>query len=201
VGLGHAANQLVRSYSLGMRGRLSLANALLGEPALLVLDEPTNGLDPAGIREMRDLIRALPGLGVTVLLSSHLLAEIEQVASHIGILAGGKMRFSGSIKALKAEARATIPPTISVRFPSGAVHAHIQALTVAQVEHAGAFLKDNTLFVPLAGDDMTGETVASNLGALLWRNGIAFHHLSINSNSLEDLFFALTEGATTGDAA
>jgi lantibiotic transport system ATP-binding protein len=87
VGLTDAANRTAQEYSLGMKGRLSLASALLHEPELLILDEPTNGLDPQGIREIRDLIRTLPALGITVLVSSHLLAEIEQIATHVTLIA------------------------------------------------------------------------------------------------------------------
>ena len=103
VGLVADANRLVREYSLGMRQRLGLALALLGSPDLLILDEPTNGLDPAGIHEMRDLIRRLPAEhGVTVFLSSHLLAEVEQVAGFIGIIHEGRMVFQGSLAELRA---------------------------------------------------------------------------------------------------
>ena len=96
VKLEEAAKRLVKHYSTGMKQRLGLAIALLGQPELLILDEPTNGLDPAGIHEMRDLIVRLPeALGITVFLSSHLLGEVEQVASHIGIIQRGKQVFQG----------------------------------------------------------------------------------------------------------
>ena len=103
VRLESAARRLVRDYSLGMRQRLALALALLGDPALLILDEPTNGLDPAGIQEMRALLKTLAvERGITVFLSSHLLSEVEQIASHIGILAHGKLVFQGTLEALRA---------------------------------------------------------------------------------------------------
>ncbi|HEX3582062.1 MAG TPA: ATP-binding cassette domain-containing protein [Thermoanaerobaculia bacterium] len=102
VGLDDDANRLVREYSLGMRQRLGLALALLGSPELLILDEPTNGLDPAGIHEMRDLIRRMPAEhGVTVFLSSHLLAEVEQIAGFIGIIHKGRMVFQGPLAELR----------------------------------------------------------------------------------------------------
>ena len=98
VGLHDAANRLVRTYSMGMRQRLGLALALLRDPELLILDEPMNGLDPAGIHEMRDLLRRLPETtGVTVFLSSHLLSEVEQVATHVGIIREGRLTFEGSL--------------------------------------------------------------------------------------------------------
>jgi ABC-2 type transport system ATP-binding protein len=103
VGLEKDANRLVRGYSQGMRQRLGIALALLPVPELLILDEPTNGLDPAGIHEMRELIRRLPEEeGVTVFLSSHLLAEVEQVATRIGIIDKGRVIFEGSPDELRA---------------------------------------------------------------------------------------------------
>ena len=111
VKLEEDANRLVRGYSMGMRQRLGIALALLNEPDLLILDEPTNGLDPAGIREMRDLISRLPQeQGITVFLSSHLLSEVEQVATHIGIINQGRMLFQGTLDDLHARRRETGEP-------------------------------------------------------------------------------------------
>ncbi len=105
VGLGPYGDRLARKYSLGMKQRLGLAGALLGRPPLLILDEPTNGLDPAGIHEIRELIKALPGqTGCTVLLSSHLLSEVELMADRMGILNRGRLLFEGSLPQLRQEA-------------------------------------------------------------------------------------------------
>lgn len=105
VGLLEFKDRLVRKYSLGMKQRLGLAMALIGKPPLLILDEPTNGLDPAGIHEMRQLIKSLPKLyGCTVMISSHLLSEVEQLADHIGILNHGHLLFEGSMDTLRAYA-------------------------------------------------------------------------------------------------
>lgn len=105
VGLTPFASRQAKKYSLGMKQRLGLAGALLGHPPLLVLDEPTNGLDPAGIHEIRSLIRSLPKrFNCTVLVSSHLLSEIERMADHIGILNHGRLLFEGSIQQLKEKA-------------------------------------------------------------------------------------------------
>lgn len=84
-------------FSMGMRQRLGIALALLNHPKLLILDEPTNGLDPLGIQELRELIRSFPEQGMTVILSSHILSEVEQIADHIGIIAGGRLGYSGAI--------------------------------------------------------------------------------------------------------
>ena len=101
VGLSEFGNRLAKKYSLGMKQRLGLASALLGEPPVLILDEPTNGLDPAGIHEIRTLIKSLPKrYDCTVLISSHMLSEIELLADDIGILNHGKLLFEGMVPAI-----------------------------------------------------------------------------------------------------
>lgn len=101
VRLESQAEKKVRAYSLGMKQRLGIASAMLAFPKLLILDEPTNGLDPSGIQEIRDLIRSLPKkYGMTVIVSSHLLSEIDQMADDIGIIAKGRMMFQGSLETL-----------------------------------------------------------------------------------------------------
>ncbi len=101
VRLDRQSNKKVSAYSLGMKQRLGLASALLAFPRLLILDEPTNGLDPAGIQEMRELICTLPAqYGMTVIVSSHLLSEIDQMAQDIGIIANGKLMYQGTLDTL-----------------------------------------------------------------------------------------------------
>ena len=105
VGLTEFGDRLAKKYSLGMKQRLGLAGALLGRPPILILDEPTNGLDPFGIHEIRNLIKSLPGLyDCTVLISSHMLSEIELIADDIGILDHGRMLFEGSLDELRKNA-------------------------------------------------------------------------------------------------
>ena len=105
VGLSAFGGLLAKKYSLGMKQRLGLAGALLGRPPILILDEPTNGLDPSGIHEIRNLIKSLPGLyNCTVLISSHMLSEIELMADHIGILNHGHLLFEGSLDELRQSA-------------------------------------------------------------------------------------------------
>lgn len=112
VGLAPYQKRLAKKYSLGMKQRLGLAGALLGKPPLLILDEPTNGLDPAGIHEIRTLIRSLPQkYDCTVLVSSHLLSEIELMADDIGILNHGRLLFEGTVHGLQTKAQAAGLPT------------------------------------------------------------------------------------------
>ena len=102
VGLREFGDRLAKKYSLGMKQRLGLAGALLGRPPILILDEPTNGLDPSGIHEIRNLIQSLPGLyDCTVLISSHMLSEVERIADDVGILNHGRLLFEGSMEALR----------------------------------------------------------------------------------------------------
>jgi ABC-2 type transport system ATP-binding protein len=178
VGLNDAANRLVREYSLGMRQRLGLALALLGEPELLILDEPTNGLDPAGIHEMRDLLRRLPEEhGVTVFLSSHLLAEVEQTAGFIGIIHEGRMVFEGSLAELHATQKRRL--RIGVQTP----------------EKAAPFLRDRGFEARTEDKLVSVETEdAEGINRLLVENGYGVFQLSIEQDSLEDIFLTLTGG-------
>ncbi len=106
VGLSEFGDRLAKKYSLGMKQRLGLAGALLGRPPILILDEPTNGLDPSGIHEIRDLVKSLPDLyDCTILISSHMLSEIELMADDIGILNHGRLLFEGSLDDLRHSAR------------------------------------------------------------------------------------------------
>lgn len=97
VELKDTGKKPVSQFSMGMKQRLGIAIALLGYPELLILDEPTNGLDPIGIQELRELIRSFPEKGITVILSSHILAEVSQLVDHIGIISGGELKFQGEI--------------------------------------------------------------------------------------------------------
>ena len=97
VDLTHTGKKKAGAFSLGMKQRLGIAIALLGEPKLLILDEPTNGLDPVGIRDLRKLLKSFAGQGITVLVSSHILSEIQQTADHIGILSHGRLEYEGPV--------------------------------------------------------------------------------------------------------
>lgn len=97
VGLKNTGKKLASQFSMGMKQRLGIAIALLGNPELLILDEPTNGLDPIGIQELRELIRSFPERGITVILSSHILTEISQIVDHVGIISDGELRYQDEI--------------------------------------------------------------------------------------------------------
>ncbi len=175
-----AADRLVRGYSTGMRQRLGLAGALMGHPKLLILDEPTNGLDPAGIQEMRHLLRGLPeAFGVTVFLSTHLLNEVEQIATQIGIINKGKLIFQGSPEKLQTKLSGNA--ILQVDNPNRAR----QILTGMgwQVGQNG----DHSLSI--VSRDM--QTLAK-ANAQLVAQGIEVYHLSQEKRSLEEIFLSLT---------
>jgi ABC-type multidrug transport system ATPase subunit len=182
VKLAQDAHRRVREYSMGMRQRLGLALALLNKPRMLIMDEPTNGLDPAGIHEVRDLIRRLPAeFGATVFLSSHLLSEVEQIASHIGIIHQGKLLFQGTLAELQAQRREHL--TIGVNQPELAMRCLTAAGWSAQSR------EDGLLAVYAATHD-----AAARINSLLVSQGFEVFHIALAQASLEDIFLALTNG-------
>jgi len=182
VNLEDAAHRQVDEYSLGMRQRLGLALALLGEPDLLILDEPTNGLDPAGIQEMRELLRRLAREdGVSVFLSSHLLSEVEQLASQVTILDRGRCLFQGPLTALGAERRNRI--LVGVDRP-------VEAAALLSAEGWCAELAGETLRVAGSGREARGRICRSLIEA-----GFGVHDLGEEISSLETAFLELTEGS------
>ncbi len=178
VGLEHRSLHLVRTYSLGMKQRLGLALALLGQRELLLLDEPMNGLDPAGMSEMRSLIRDLPGAhGVTVVLSSHLLAEVDQVATHVGILSQGEMVFQGPASSLDRLRRPRL--SIGVDRPDAA------SSRLAERGWAADFVEERLV--------LTGDVDAAAVNRMLVESGHAVSHLAVESATLEDVFLSMTK--------
>lgn len=176
VGLADTGKKLAGQFSLGMKQRLGLAAALLGNPKLVLLDEPTNGLDPEGIHEMRALVRRLPQThGTTVLVSSHLLSEIEQMANQVGIINRGKMVWQGSLQELRACAKRQL------------------AFRTTDNQRAsvllGAIKQDGWLLTSFA-DDVT----VARLSLALARADIGVVRIEERSESIEDLFLAFTEG-------
>jgi len=188
VKLAQDANRRVREYSLGMRQRLGLALALLNKPKLLILDEPTNGLDPAGIHEMRDLIRCLPEeIGSTVFLSSHLLSEVEQLATHIGIIHEGSLLFQGTLAELQAQRQEHL--TIGVK---GLERVEQMDKAIRCLNAAGwnaQAQNDGFLIVPTASRD-----AAAQINSLLVKHDFEVFHIALAQASLEDIFLTLTNG-------
>ena len=173
VGLTDAADKHAGAYSLGMQQRLGLAAALLGDPRVLVLDEPGNGLDPQGIRDLRDLLRTRAANGDTVFVSSHLLAEVEHLADEVIVLDRGKLVTTGALSDLQKAGT-------SVRTPSPEPLKQIleAAGGTVQIREQGALL-------------VRGLSI-SEIGDRACAAGIALHELSAQSGSLEDLFLGWT---------
>ena len=174
----------VAHYSLGMKQRLGLAAALLGYPRLLILDEPTNGLDPAGIQEMRELIQSLPGrFGMTVVVSSHLLSEIDQIADTVGIIREGELVFQDTLAALHGRSR----HHLALRTTNNAVARNLLAQQdVACTEEAGY------LILPILSDEL-----AAQLTQFLARQRLGIVRLEERQKSLEDIFLELTGKAAS----
>jgi ABC-2 type transport system ATP-binding protein len=178
VGLTAAAKKRFRNYSLGMKQRLAIASALLMPRDLIVLDEPSNGLDPQGTREVRALVRQIAADGITVFVSSHLLAEVEQVSTHVGVMRLGKLVFQGEL----AELRRTAAPRVEVR--------------TGDVEAAAAILVKLGLADPTTTADLVtaelGDLAPEKITAELVHSGVGVRGLSVVAPSLEDLFVGLT---------
>jgi ABC-2 type transport system ATP-binding protein len=176
VELQDAANRRVKGYSLGMRQRLGLAAALLGDPELLVLDEPANGLDPEGVRWLRDFLRRFASQGRTVLISSHVLAEVAQTVDQVLIINHGRLVVESSLDQLTARVggsvRVRTPDAVQLR--QALAHANLQ--TAATTDHA------------LLVHGATSERV----GDIAFAAGIPIHELLTEGSSLEEIFLELT---------
>ncbi|MCY9590847.1 ABC transporter ATP-binding protein [Paenibacillus chitinolyticus] len=178
VRLTKEAKRPVKGYSLGMKQRLGIAAALLGSPELLVLDEPTNGLDPSGILEIRELIKSMPQqYGVTVLVSSHLLSEVDQMASRVGIISGGSMIFEDTIESLRKRAGGQI--RIAVDAPQ-------QALRTVASAGCFAVADESSLLLEEAPDEKIAQVVAGLVQA-----GHSVYRVEEKKKSLEDFFLDL----------
>ena len=182
VGLTVRSKDPFAKYSLGMKQRLAIAGAMLGNPDLVILDEPANGLDPAGMREIRDIIRSLASQGKTIFVSSHLLHEVEQTCTHVAIIKKGRIVMQGSLDSL--------------------VGGH----TIAAVRsddmdalHAALTAYPDATSVERDKDEMTVELTSADLAALnryLASHGIYVSYLAPRKQSLEDVFMELTGDAT-----
>ena len=189
VHLTQDRNRRVGQYSLGMKQRLGIAMALLGSPKLLILDEPTNGLDPAGIQEMRSLIASMPQTtGATVLISSHLLGEIEQMVDQVGILNHGRLLFEGSLQQLQKHSRGGILLRVLDAPKAAAVLQQQGVKTAAPAD------QPDTLQLPPLPDEALAALVCT-----LAESGVGVVGLTAQTKSLEDIFLSLTQ--TSGEVA
>jgi ABC-2 type transport system ATP-binding protein len=177
VGLTSAADRRVKGYSMGMRQRLAIAAALLGDPAVLILDEPTNGLDPPGIRWVRDLVRAQAAQGRAVLISSHLLAEVAQSVDDVVVIAGGRLRGAGPLHRVLGGSEET--------FVRSAAASRLAELVADATPGAGV--------VSDGADGLVVSTLSpAHVGAVAARHGVPLIELRPHQPSLEDAFLALT---------
>nr|WP_299384368.1 ABC transporter ATP-binding protein [Allomuricauda sp.] len=180
VGLWDRKDSKFRTYSLGMKQRLAIASALLNDPEILILDEPTNGLDPQGIHQIRQIIKKIAGQGTTILLASHLLDEVEKVCSHVVILRKGEKLYSGPVDGMLA----------SYGFFE---------LRTAQMEKLEDFLEKSASFGKITRENGTltaylkQEMDAEELNKLLFEKGLVLSHLVKRKESLEEQFLALTK--------
>jgi ABC-2 type transport system ATP-binding protein len=178
VGLSAAAGKRYRNYSLGMRQRLGIAAALLRPRDLLVLDEPTNGLDPQGTREVRHLIRQLGDEGVSVFVSSHLLSEVEQICTHVGVMSVGRMVWQGSLAALAAEQQARVRVVSATPAAAAGVLTGLGLEAVSTVDgEARAVL---------------GAVAPEHVVEALVAAGVGVRGFAVDRPSLEDVFVGLT---------
>lgn len=179
VGLLERKNSKFSTYSLGMKQRLAIASALLNDPEILILDEPTNGLDPQGIHQIREIIKKIASQGTTILLASHLLDEVEKVCSHVIILRKGEKLYSGPVDEML---------TSYGFFELKAIDE--EALVTFLSKHAsfGPIKQENGLITAILKEEMN----ASTLNQDLFNNGIVLSHLVKRKESLEEQFLNLT---------
>ena len=184
VGLHDFGDRRVGGYSLGMRQRLGLAGALLGDPGVLILDEPANGLDPAGIAWLRGFLRALAGEGRTVLVSSHVLTEVQQTVDRVIVLARGRLVREGSLADLESG-----PSVVRVETPTPETLLDALAATGASAQRDDGVLR------------VTGAS-AAEVGHVAFTAGVELHGLATEASDLEKIFLELTgDPAQAADAA
>ncbi|MGW0248293.1 ABC transporter ATP-binding protein [Nocardia goodfellowii] len=177
VGLAGRAEDKFRAYSLGMKQRLGVGAAVLGRPDLLILDEPTNGLDPAGMAEMRELITALAGDGHTVLLSSHMLSEVQEICDRVGVISGGTLRTESTVAELRGAATLLLrAEPLEVAFPA-----------------VRAALGGNVLLTAAGIRIEAGAAAAPEVARAVVAAGADLLELRVDEKSLEEVFFELTE--------
>ena len=180
VNLYERRNSKFSSFSLGMKQRMAIASALLNDPEILILDEPTNGLDPQGIHEIRQIIQEITKNGTTILLASHLLDEVEKVCSHVVIIREGIKLYSGRVDEMTAS---------KGLFELKTANDKIKLLTLLEQHHSIGAVKEEGEFIIAY---LTEEMEATEINTFLFKNGIAVSHLVKRKPSLEQQFLDLT---------
>jgi len=180
VGLTERKDSKFSTFSLGMKQRLAIASALLNDPEILILDEPTNGLDPQGIHQIRDIIKKIASLGTTILLASHLLDEVEKVCSHVIVLRKGEILYSGSVDGMSANESFFEVMADDILSLKNILSSHSAVEKV--VEEEGKILVY-----------LTSDLSASELNQFLFSKNITLTHLVKRKNSLEAQFLELTK--------
>ncbi|RST59939.1 ABC transporter ATP-binding protein [Siminovitchia terrae] len=178
VGLNTTKNKLAKNFSLGMKQRLGIGAAILGNPELLILDEPTNGLDPAGIEEIRELIKSFPKkFGMTVIISSHLLSEIDQMATHVGIINKGRLIFQGEMSSLR-------------NLNQSCIHFYVEEIRKTQQLLTNRNIKFNDHSNGFTMSKLGCKEVAA-INKLLVENEISVYRIEEHKESLEKIFLNL----------
>jgi ABC-2 type transport system ATP-binding protein len=180
VNLHERRNSKFSTFSLGMKQRMAIASALLNDPEILILDEPTNGLDPQGIHEIRQIIQEITKNGTTILLASHLLDEVEKVCSHVVVIREGIKLYSGRVDEMTAS---------KGLFELKTANDKIKLLTLLEQHHSVGAVKEEGEFIIAY---LTEEMEATEINTFLFKNGIAVSHLVKRKPSLEQQFLDLT---------
>lgn len=195
VGLGQRIYDKVKTYSLGMHQRLGIAQALLGSPSLLILDEPTNGLDPQGIKEMRDFIRRLASEGLSLFVSSHLLSEIQQLCDRVAIISHGSVIAVGAVDELLRQTGSTVVWSVEPYLPARELLAAAEGVRLLDAEGIAAAADPEgveTQGRPIAVQ-MEREAIPA-LNERMVASGIRVYSIQLMNPSLEELFLRVTEG-------
>ena len=180
VGLMERKDSKFRTFSLGMKQRLAIASALLNDPEILILDEPTNGLDPQGIHQIRDIIKIIASQGTTILLASHLLDEVEKVCSHVLVLRKGEILYSGRVDGISAN---------EGFFELASDDNQALKSVIERYSSVEKVASENGKVLVYLNTDLT----ASDLNRYLFEKGIVLNHLVKKKNSLEEQFLELTK--------
>ena len=180
VGLLERQDDTFKGFSLGMKQRLAIASALLNTPEILILDEPTNGLDPQGIHQIRGIIQKIASQGTTILLASHLLDEVEKVCTHVVVLSKGKSLYVGRVEQMNASFGFV---TLQCSDMPGLKKVLEESTSFENIKQDAAYLVAN----------LTQEMDAAKLNAFLFEKGITLSHLVQRKESLEEKFLALTQ--------